>query len=241
MLMSTHFLSENLIVDLNADVGEGIGNDPLLFPIITSANICCGAYAGSLETLREALTLAKEYGVSVGAHPGFADRANFGRHVLKYAPNLITTLVSEQVELLQSEASTLGLKVGYLKPHGGLFHLAHQHYPAAEDLVRIAEKYNLALVGLPNSLLHIMGKNRVLVISEGYADRAYTEDGNLVPRDQPNAIIHSFEQSFGQVLKLISQGVQTICVHGDHPEAVTLASNLRQKLAEQGVQVRAFL
>ncbi len=234
-------LSIPITVDLNADVGEGIGNDPLLFPIITSANICCGAHAGSLESIREALTLAKEYGVVVGAHPGFADRENFGRRILELPLDALTDLVQTQVELLRSEAALLGLRVGYLKPHGGLFHLAHRDTPTAEALVQLAEKYNLALVGLPNSLLHIMGKNRVPVISEGYADRAYTEDGNLVPRNQPNAIIHSFEESFDQVLKLISQGVQTICVHGDHPEAVTLALNLRKRLEEQGVSVRAFL
>lgn len=228
-------------VDLNADVGEGSGNDPLLFPIISSANIACGVHAGNIETIRETLKLAQEYGVSIGAHPGFADREHFGRRILPLSPMEIRELVQSQVERLREQAQSFGLRVRYLKPHGGLFHLAHQDAPTAQVLIEVAEKYQWALVGLPNSLLQSQCENRVRFIAEGYADRAYTDDGQLVPRDQPHALIHSLEKSLEQVRKLIAQGVQTICIHGDHPEAVTFANQLRRELQNQGITIRAFL
>lgn len=228
-------------VDLNADVGEGSGNDPLLFPIITSANIACGVHAGNMETIRETLKLAQEYGVSIGAHPGFADREHFGRRILRLSPNEVLELVQTQVERLMEQAQSYGLRVRYLKPHGGLFHLVHQDAPTAQVLIEVAEKYQWALVGLPNSSLQSQCENRVCFIAEGYADRAYTDDGQLVPRDQPHAIIHSLKESLDQVRKLIAQGVQTICLHGDHPEAVTFASQLRRELQNQGITIRAFL
>jgi UPF0271 protein len=248
--------SETVIrrIDLNCDLGEGGAHDAELMPLITSANIACGAHAGGPDVMRKTVELAKAAGVSVGAHPGFADRENFGRRELGVSPEEIRRLVAEQISSLQKIAADLGRRVRHVKPHGALYNLAARDPRIADaitDAVWAAGK-ELLLYGLAGSELIRSGKARGLrVLSEVFADRAYANDGSLVPRTEPHAVLRGERAMVEQALSMATRGVvssfqgrgipvlaETICLHGDGPHPVEFAKRLRGALQEAGVVVR---
>lgn len=227
-------------IDLNCDLGEGAGNDAALMPLITSANIACGFHAGSPAEMFETIKLAKSFGVVIGAHSGHADREHFGRRELPVPPAQVFAETAYQIGAIQALAQTQQVSVKYIKPHGGLYHQANHDPAYAEVIVDAAREFNLIVMGLPHSHLEQRAKGRCEFVAEGFADRRYQSDGKLVPRSQPNAFIHDPSEAVQQVERLIGQGIRTICVHGDNPDAVQFVQSLRAAIIQNRVVIRAF-
>lgn len=228
-------------IDLNADLGEGAGFDAELMPLITSANVCCGLHAGSFGTSGETLQLARAHGVVVGAHPGYADRENFGRRELKLPEYELWAMCVAQVGGLIALGRAEDREVRYVKPHGALYNQACRDRTVARSVVVAAAVHQLPVVGLPNSALAKEAEGLVSFIPEGFADRRYNPDGSLVPRTDPNAFVHDPAEAVSQVEWLIREkGVRTICVHGDNPEAVAFTKAVRAALLARGFTLKAF-
>ena len=223
-------------IDLNCDLGEGAPFDADLMPLVTSANVCCGAHAGGPAGGLAALRLAVAHGVRVGAHPGYPDREHFGRRELAWEPSRIVDEVMGQVRALQKFAAEAGASVEYIKPHGALYNQACRDEAVAGAILEVGERLGLPLMGLPGSLLA-----RGCFIPEGFADRRYRDDGSLVPRDQADAFVHSPAEAVEQAKRLLASGrIRTLCVHGDNPEAVAFVVALRAALLGAGIAIRAF-
>ncbi len=223
-----------MLIDLNADLGEGAGHDAELMRWITSANICCGAHAGGPEEMRATVELAQRQGVVIGAHPGYADRANFGRVALELEPHAVKSLCFRQIAALVMA----GAEVQYLKPHGALYHAAMRDEGTAWGVAQAAEAFSLPCVGLPGSQLE---KACEVYIAEGFADRRYRPDGSLVPRDRPDAMIEDVGEAMEQVEWLMRErGIRSICVHGDNPAALEFVRVIRDGLLAKGHELRAF-
>ena len=233
-------------IDINCDMGEGMNNDALIMPYISSANIACGKHAGNRETMRETLLLAKKHGVKVGAHPSFDDKENFGRTEMKISFADLYELVLQQVEELDLMCSFLGLKMHHVKPHGALYNMAAKNKRMATVIAMVVKtvRPDLILYGLSGS--YIISEAQALGLktaSEVFADRTYQDDGSLTPRTESNALIESEEQSIQQVLKMVEHGTvtsvsgkeiklhaDTICIHGDGEHAVAFAKNIYETL-----------
>ncbi len=230
-----------MTIDLNCDLGEGAGFDAEIIPLITSANVSCGAHAGTAEDIMRTLALCKQHGVTVGAHPGHADREHFGRRELPVTAQEIVALLRGQIGALRRWAQAAGVAVRYVKPHGGLYHQANRDAPAAGAMLAVGGELGLPVVGLPGSRLQALAGHDGGVITEGFADRRYQADGSLVPRDQPNAMIDDPNEAVAQVLWLLDRGaVQTVCVHGDNPRAVEFVRAVREELIRRGVELKPF-
>jgi len=243
-------------IDLNADVGEGVGQDPALMPHITSANVACGVHAGGTAVMREAVLLARGHGVAVGAHPSFPDRDGFGRRDLQLPPQQIEDIVVSQIEALAAIAAEEGVQLQHVKPHGALFNVAVRDRSVADAIARATALVNPALIlfGLPASELIAAGKEAGLQTAcEVFADRAYRPDGTLVPRTEPGAVIDDAAQVLARVAAIAREHaviaidgtrvpitLDTICVHGDTPGAAALAARIRATLAASGIEVRAI-
>jgi UPF0271 protein len=241
-------------MDLNADLGEGfghwsLGDDDALLSVVTSANVACGFHAGDAGIMRQVCAGAVQHGVAIGAQVGYRDLAGFGRRRIDYDLNQLRDELIYQIGALQALARSEGATVTYVKPHGALYHQADQ----AEAIVEAAEAVNLALFCAPESVLATAaGDAGVQVIFEGFADRAYRADGTLLPRGKPGAVIGDNEEVVARALlmavdqrvialdgTIVPHNVDSICVHGDTPGAVSLARNVRAALEEAGVPVRA--
>jgi UPF0271 protein len=238
-------------IDLNCDLGEGAGHDAELMPLVTSANIACGAHAGDEATMRATVALAQRYGVAIGAHPGFADREHFGRRELPLSPEAVHVLVSEQIDALRA----LG-PVRHVKPHGALYNMAARDGALAVAVASAVHAVDpaLVLVGLAGSELLHAGRARGLrVAGEVFADRTYQRDGSLTPRSRPDALIHDEAAAVAQVLRMVREGMvrategtdvpvtaDTICVHGDGPHAVAFARRLNAELRRAGIAIKAL-
>jgi 5-oxoprolinase (ATP-hydrolysing) subunit A len=230
-----------MFVDLNSDLGEGCGLDAELMPLVTSANICCGFHAGDASTAHAALKLAAKHGVQVGAHPGYADRASFGRTEMVLSEEAIYELCLYQVGALTCLARSVGLIVKYLKPHGALYNQACRDDDFARPIVAAAGILNLPIMALPGSRLEALCHDGVGFIAEGFADRRYQSDGSLVPRSRPDAFVHNVDEAVMQADWLIRQRrVRTLCVHGDNPNALDFVRGLRDAFTSHGISVRAF-
>jgi 5-oxoprolinase (ATP-hydrolysing) subunit A len=228
-------------IDLNCDLGEGCGHDAELMELITSANVGCGFHAGDTETTFAALRLAAKRGVQVGAHPGFPDRANFGRVDLPWNADRVYQECLYQTGALLGLAGAAGCPVCYLKPHGALYNMACRDMELARALVESAKQLGLALMGLPGSCMQRAAQGKVHFIAEGFADRRYLPDGSLTPRSQPDAFVLDPAQAVAQAEKLIrDQGVVTLCVHGDNPQALAFVQALRAGFVRQGYSLAPF-
>ena len=248
-------------VDLNADVGESfgtwaLGQDPVLFPHITSANVACGFHAGDPGVMRATVALARQHGVAVGAHPGFQDLAGFGRRDMRLSPREVEDLVVYQIGALAGIAAAQGVRLQHVKAHGALYNMAVTEFALAEAIARATASVDrsLVLLGLPGSQLLKAGEREGLATAaEAFADRAYRADGTLVPRTQPGAVIHDGDVVVKRVVAMVrdqavvaedgsrvSLRIDTICVHGDTPGAAQLAARVRGALAEGGIEVRAL-
>lgn len=247
-------------IDLNADLGESygrwrLGEDEAVLACISSANVACGGHAGDPDVMRRTVRLAAAAGVRVGAHPGFADLAGFGRRELPVTPLETENLVLAQVGALAAIAAAEGLRLQHVKPHGALYNMAVRDRALAEAIVRaiVSVDRDLLLFALPQSELQRAGAAAGLaVIAEGFADRAYEPDGRLTPRSQPGAVIEDAATVTERALRMVRDGVVTtrsgedvpmrigtLCVHGDTPGAARLARQLHDAFSDQGIKVRA--
>jgi UPF0271 protein len=238
-------------IDLNCDLGEGAENDAGLMPLITSANIACGGHAGDEATMRATVALAQKHGVAIGAHPGFADREHFGRRELVMSAEEIWAMVMIQIMALRAIAP-----LRHVKPHGALYNLATRDATVAgvvADAVLAVDK-GLVLFALAGSELVKAGRARGLrVAEEVFADRTYQADGSLTPRSRPEAMLTNEDAVVAQVMRMIGEGkvratdgvdvsvkADTICIHGDGPNAVAFASRLKAELRKAGIEIKAF-
>lgn len=236
------------MVDLNADVGESfgrwtLGDDAALMPHLTSANVACGFHAGDPLTLRRTCELAVGYGVVIGAQVGYRDLAGFGRRFIDVPADELTADVLYQLGALEGLARTVGGAVGYLKPHGALFHAVTTHEEQARAVISAVVEYGgLPVLGSPGSRFLALAEEAGLpVVPEGYADRGYRPDGSLVPRSEAGAVLTEPEEVAAQALRLAETGaVRSLCVHGDSPGAPRLAAAVRAALAEADIAVAPF-
>lgn len=242
-------------LDLNGDVGEGVGDDAALIPLLTSANVACGAHAGDERSMRAAIRCAVAAGVAIGAHPGHADRAQFGRVEQAIAPEELRELLETQFARLATLASAEGARVRHVKLHGALYHqVARDEALAAACVATVARLQRaLHLVGPAGSALErACAAALVPFVREVFADRAYRRDGTLVPRGMAGALIEEEAQAVAQVRSMVERGVaptldggevavraETLCLHGDSPHALAFARRLRRELAACGVVLAA--
>ena len=246
-------------VDLNSDVGESfgaytIGQDPILLPHVTSANVACGFHAGDPGVMRATIALAKQHGVAVGAHPGFPDLVGFGRRDLHATPREVEDFVVYQIGALAALAAAQGVALQHVKPHGALFNMAVRDAALADAIARAtaAVDRSLILFGLPASELIRAGERAGLrTACEAFADRAYDRDGTLVSRRLAGAVIHDADVVEARVLRMardrtvdavdgsvVRLDIDTICVHGDTRGAADLAARIRRALEASGVDVK---
>lgn len=220
-------------IDLNVDLGEGFGFDRELLAVCTSANVCCGEHAGSEELTRETVALCREMGVRVGAHPGYPDRTFMGRRSCK------ELLVLKAQDLEESLIEQVGRIEGaaYLKPHGAFYNDSARGDGMGETLWRILEATRWPLMGLAESKHETIARSAgVKMILEGFADRAYTDDGFLVPRSEPGAVLSSVGEKAKQAVWL-AERVDSICVHGDEEDSVATVTAVRVALEKAGYEV----
>ena len=219
-------------MNLNSDLGERAGHDEEILPFIDSANVCCGAHAGSVTDSIATARRCRELGVEVGAHPGYDDRESFGRVEVPLELPELESLIRYQVAGLAAVAP-----LGYIKPHGALYHHCQAHPEAAELLARIAAEYEIGLMGQPGfAILAACQKLGLKGYREAFADRAYLPDGRLAPRSQPGSVLEP-DQAAEQALRLVRSGeFDTICLHGDSPGAAATARRIREALTEAGVE-----
>ncbi|GAA3526373.1 5-oxoprolinase subunit PxpA [Aeromicrobium panaciterrae] len=231
-------------IDLNADLGESwprwtSGEDIALLDVVTSANVCCGAYAGDADLMRATCDAAIDRGVAIGAQVGYPDRANFGRIRVDIRPAELTDQLLGQIGLLDEIARAAGSSVSYVKPHGALYNTIVDDDVQAQAVVDalLALDVSLPLLGLPGSTsLAIAESSGLPVIREGFADRAYTSDGRLVPRSQAGAVLDDPDAVAAQAVRLMST-VSSVCVHSDSPGAVDLARSVRAALESAGTEL----
>ncbi len=232
-------------IDLNCDLGEGIGSEEAIIPYITSANIACGFHAGDEQTMRETIRLAKRFGVNAGAHPSWDDRENFGRKEMNIPHDEAEKLVFEQIQKLAAIAKKEGAALTHVKPHGALYNQAAKDIELARAIARAVKNFGggLILVGLAGSRLIEAGREAgITVAAEGFPDRGYNPDGTLMPRSLPGALIESPEEAARHAVELIqTMRLDTLCLHGDHPTAAQNARILRQALEKNGVEVAALV
>lgn len=228
-------------IDLNCDLGEGAGNDAAIMPLITSANIACGFHAGDEFTMRETVRLAKQFQVKVGAHPSWEDRENFGRREMNLAPQEAERMVFDQIKTLAEIAKAEAVELTHIKPHGALYNQSARDYDLAMAIARAVREVdeNLILVGLANSKLIEAGlENQLQVAREGFPDRRYNADGSLISRSVAGAVIEAPLEIAKHALKLIHGGrLDTLCLHGDHPQALENAQLLRVVLEREKVSL----
>jgi UPF0271 protein len=248
-------------VDLNADVGESFGaytsgNDEALLPLVTSASVAAGFHAGDPSVLRRTIRLAASHGVAIGAHPGFPDLVGFGRRNIQVSPADAEDFVLYQIAAVAGVAAAAGVSLQHVKPHGALYNMAVKDSALAEAIVRAIAAFDAQLIvlGLPGSeLLHAAQRRGLRTAAEAFADRAYDADGSLRARTKPDAVIHDPALVVARAVRMVTEGVveavdgtvvslrvDTLCLHGDTPDATLLAASLRRGLEAANVAVKAI-
>ena len=254
-------------LDLNADLGEGCGDDLALLEIITTANIACGAHAGGGEVLNQTVAAAALKGVAIGAHPSYPDSANFGRVSMLQlrSPAELESSLVEQILNVAKTAKNYQLSLSHVKAHGALYNDAATNLAAAEIFLRAVDSAESILnssygqtVRLPIMVMYnsVLAQRAVAlqrpILYEVFADRAYTADGYLVPRSEPDAVLHDPSLVVKRILDFLETGemptinsskilmhADTICIHGDNPASVHIARQLRSSLVEVGITLKA--
>ncbi|GAA3308233.1 LamB/YcsF family protein [Streptomyces cinereospinus] len=249
-------------IDLNADLGEGFGrwrltDDEQLLSVVTSANVACGFHAGDAPTMRRVCELAAARGVTIGAQVSYRDLAGFGRRAMEVPPAELAAEVAYQIGALGVFARAAGARVAYVKPHGALYNRVvrdEEQAGAVVDGVLLAGGA-LPVLGLPGSrLLELAAKAGLPAVPEAFADRAYTDEGTLVPRGREGAVVTDPEAVVARSVDLARSGTvvshsgarigvraRSLCLHGDTPGAVELARRVRRRLETAGVRVEAFV
>lgn len=249
-----------LVVDLNADMGEGFGryqlDDGALLGLVTSASIACGFHAGDPVVMRETVTAAAHNGVAIGAHPGYPDLVGFGRRELGASPAEIEAMVVYQIGALRGVCAVAGARLRYVKAHGALYNRAARDTVAADAIARAVRSVDssLMLLGLAGSaMIGAAERAGIRSVSEAFVDRAYRSDGTLVPRTEDGAVLTDVDEIADRALRMVQTGtvhsidgvdialrVDSLCTHGDGPNAVAIVRAVRTRLEQAGVRVTAF-
>ncbi|MBK5270392.1 MAG: LamB/YcsF family protein, partial [Bacteroidia bacterium] len=232
------------VIDLNCDMGEGIGSDETIMPFISSANIACGYHAGNEETIWQTIELAVKHNVSIGTHPSFLDRENFGRKEMSLTYEEIYELVTQQLILFDEIASDAATSISHIKPHGALYNMSVKKSSVAKAIANAVKDHSkhFILFGLSGSLsIKEAEKIGLKTASEVFADRTYQDDGSLTPRSFPGALIEDTGKAVKQVLQMIKENTvvtysgktlpilaETVCIHGDGKYAVELAKSIHE-------------
>ncbi|MDP9998511.1 LamB/YcsF family protein [Pseudarthrobacter sulfonivorans] len=249
-------------IDLNSDVGESfgrwtLGDDQAMFRSVSSANVACGFHAGDPSGIRRTCREAAAAGVVIGAHVGYRDLAGFGRRFLDISPGELADDVVYQIGALQALAAAEGARVRYVKPHGGLYNAIVKHSVQAQAVVDAVKSVDpgLPIMGLPGSeVLRLAEKAGLRAVTEAFADRAYNPDGTLVSRSLPGAVLEDPDQVAEHVLRMATESAvrtidgstlkiraESICVHGDSPGAVAMATAVKSALGDAGVSIGSFV
>src|SRR5690349_21822683 len=246
-------------IDLNCDMGESygawkMGDDAGVMPYIRSANVACGFHGGDPATIRKTVRLAVDNGVAIGAHPSLPDIQGFGRRVMKISPQEMYDLVVYQAGAVEAFARAAGAKLHHVKCHGALYNMAATDEGLSEAMARaVKDLGDVRLYALSNSTMMKIGKAKgIPVFGEVFADRGYSDDGTLAPRDKPGGMIEDSAKSVKQALAMIEEGyvtslggkrvpvaADTLCLHGDQPGAVQFAVALRKAFLERNISVGA--
>lgn len=233
-------------IDLNCDMGEGFPHDAELMNYVSSVNVACGFHAGNAQTMRETVQLAVQKGIKIGSHPSYLDLENFGRSEKNLSGQEVFDIVLYQTSALKGICEAFGAMLHHVKPHGALYNQAAKDAKLAHAIAEAIKSLdeNLILYGLSGShLISEAEKIGLQTKSEVFADRTYQSDGNLTPRNQPNALIKNVEESIRQVLQMVENQTvtatngeivklkaETICIHGDGENAVEFAKAIYEKL-----------
>lgn len=249
-------------IDLNCDMGESfgvyrLGSDEAMMDYVTSVNIACGFHAGDPLVMRKTVQMAIKKGVAIGAHPGFPDLLGFGRRAMSITPDEAYAYVVYQIGALSAFVQAEGGKMTHVKPHGALYNLAAKEASLAKAIAQAVYDVDptLVLYGLAGSELIAEGKKIGLrTASEVFADRTYQQDGSLTPRNAPQALMTDEQEAVAQVLKMVNEGyvctlqgvdvpiqAETVCIHGDGPNALAFAKKLHETLQREGIEIRAVV
>jgi UPF0271 protein len=249
-------------IDLNSDLGESfgpwnMGDDAAMLGIVSSANVACGGHAGDSATMFDTLTVAAQNGVCVGAHPGFEDRQGFGRRRLPLTMTEIEQLIAAQVGTLKGVAGLAGTTVRYVKPHGALGNWAAESEDVASAIARAIKRAHsdCAVLAISGTALETVAlKSGLETYSEIFADRGYGDDGNLVPRSKPGAMIEDADTACQRLIEFFDNGrmptvsggyvslkAHSICIHGDNPHAVDMGRTIKAQLIDAGFDVQPFI
>ena len=242
-------------IDLNCDLGEGIGNEEAILPFISSANIACGYHAGDENTIWQATQLCLKYNVAIGAHPSFLDKANFGRTEMKLDADDIYDLVTQQLIIMDEIISEFDASLHHVKPHGALYNLSAKDKTVAKTIANAVKDYNkeFILFGLSGSYsVKEAEKAGLKTCNEVFADRKYMDDGSLMPRTIQGSVIEDTSAAVTQALqfanseKIITGGgkklklkADTICLHGDGSHAIEFAKAIHEAFKKEGIVITA--
>jgi len=246
------------IIDLNSDLGESfgawkMGNDEAVLDFVSSANVACGFHAGDPVVMLATVRAAKEKGVSVGAHPGYPDLMGFGRRNMDVTPDEAYAYTLYQIGAMQAACNAVGIKLQHVKAHGALYNQAAKNHALAVAIAHAVKDagQGLILLGLANSEFDkAAAEVGVPYAAEAFADRAYQADGTLVPRKVQGSMIHDVNLAVARVVRMVKEGkVETIdgkvinlkphsiCLHGDSPKAVQMATEIRKGLEAAGIKI----
>ncbi|TXK62175.1 LamB/YcsF family protein [Alkalisalibacterium limincola] len=242
-------------IDFNADIGEGCGDDAAIVPLLSSASIACGGHAGDAASMAAAVACCAAHGVAIGAHPSWEDRPGFGRQRMDRPAAELQSLLRSQVQALAAVAAQVGMRLAHVKPHGALYNQAAEDAGVADAIAGEVARIDpgLKLYALAGSELAAAGRRAGLaVVEEVFAERGYRSDGRLVPRGEPGAVIDTLDTAVAQTLQMLAEGSvtsvdgkmvpihpQTLCLHGDRPDAAAFARGLREAIEAAGYAVRA--
>ena len=248
-------------ININCDLGEkskhhSNKHDPDLLKIVNSANVACGYHAGDEETMSQVIKISKENGVSIGAHPSFDDPEYFGREIMNLSSSEIEKLVRDQYEILQKIASQHNETVTHIKPHGALNNMACEDIVLATTLAKTIKEINkdlIYLVPTGSKMEEAAKKLDMKIACEIFADRNYEDDGNLVSRKKPHALITNPEQARKHVLKMVKTQsinchsgkqipceIDSVCIHGDNLSSLATAKSIKDNLVENGLELRTL-
>lgn len=249
------------MVDLNADLGESfgiwrLGDDDAMLDLVTSANVACGFHAGDPARLSQTCTAAAVRRVSIGAQVGYHDLSGFGRRFIDVEPAELTAEIIYQIGALQALAHAAGSAVGYVKPHGALYNTIMSHKEQARAVAEAVHAVDpdLPVLGQSGSAFFAEARRLGLrTVAEAFADRAYRPDGQLVSRREPGAVLHDSATIADRVITMVTTGqvvavdgttipidVESVCIHGDSPDAVTIARSVRARLLADGIEITSF-
>lgn len=245
-------MKKEVSIDINADLGEGSGNDLAIMPLISSCSIACGGHFGNENTIRNTIRLAKKHNVLIGAHPSFPDTDNFGRSVMAISNKDLYESISEQLKAFEAVCISENVQIHHIKCHGALYNLAAKDPAVAKLVVHAIQQTGIKaiLYTLPNSELAKAASGNLEVYAEAFIDRRYNNDMSLVARGVKGAVIDSPEAAFEQLKQMVWQqkvctitdevkpiSAQTFCIHGDHDQSVVILTSIHESMPKHLIRL----